>query len=236
VPGEWLVDERMAAPAELHASWPAAEQDPRVRRLAVCLPTRPSIVLGSTQSSDVVDAEAAQAAGIDVVRRRSGGGAVLVTPDDPVWVDLWLPVDDAQWSSDVTVAFGWVGAAWAAALGRFGLVGLEVEGSGPGACTRWSSLVCFGGIGAGEVSIGGRKLVGLAQRRNRSGAWFHTACVQHWDPTLLVEMLDLPTGQRAQAVEELAGAVTGVADEVIAQGGRSPSGTDVVAAFFDSLA
>ena len=79
-------------------------------------------------------------------------------------------------------------------------------------------------------------MVGLAQRRNRSGAWFHTACVQHWDPTLLVEMLDLPMGQRAQAVEELAGAVTGVADEVIAQGGRSPSGTDVVAAFFDSLA
>ena len=226
----------MAAPTVLHASWPAVERDPGVKRLAVCFPTRPSLVLGSTQSSDVVDAEAAQAAGIEVVRRRSGGGAVLVTPDDPVWIDLWLPLGDARWSSDVTIAFGWVGAAWAAALGRLGLLGLEIQGSGPGACTRWSSLVCFGGIGAGEVSIGSRKVVGLAQRRNRSGAWFHTACVRHWDPNILVDMLDLPSGQRAQAVEELANAVTGVADEVVAQGGSSPSGTDVVDAFVDSLA
>jgi lipoate-protein ligase A len=236
VPGEWLVDERVAAPAELHASWPAAEQDPGVKWLAVCHPTRPAIVLGSTQPSDVVDAEAARAAGIDVVRRRSGGGAVLVTPDDPVWVDLWLPVGDARWSADVTVAFGWVGAAWAAALDRVGLAGLEVQGSGPGACTRWTSLVCFGGVGAGEVSIGGRKVVGLAQRRNRSGVWFHTACVRHWDPRLLVEMLDLPPEQRAAAVDGLAGAVTGVADEVTARGRSAPSAADLFTAFFDSLA
>ena len=231
-----MVDERVAAPTELHASWPATERDPGVKRLAVCQPTRPAIVLGSTQSIDVVDAEAAHVAGIDVVRRRSGGGAVLVMPDDPVWVDLWLPVGDGRWSADVTVAFAWVGAAWAAALGRFGLAGLAVQGSGPGALTRWSSLICFGGVGAGEVSIGGRKVVGLAQRRNRTGVWFHTACVRNWDPTLLVKILDLAPRQRAAAVDELAGAVTGVADEVTARGGSAPSAADLVAAFFNSLA
>jgi lipoate-protein ligase A len=233
--GEWLVDERVAAPTELHTSWPAVEQNPELMRLAVCHPTRPAIVLGSTQASDVVDAEVAQAAGIDVVHRRSGGGAVLVSPDDPVWIDVWLPVGDARWSADVTVAFGWVGAAWAAALGRVGLAGTEVQGSGPGACTRWSSLVCFGGLGAGEVSVRGRKVVGLAQRRNRSGAWFHTACIRHWNPTLLVELLDLPAELRAAAVEGLAGAVTGVADEVTARGGSAPSAAEVTAAFVDSL-
>ncbi len=230
-----MVDERVASPTELHASWPATEHHPGVKRLAVCHPTQPAIVLGSTQSSDVVDADAAQVAGMDVVRRRSGGGAVLVTPDDPVWVDLWLPVGDPLWRADVTGAFGWVGAAWAAALGHHGLAGLEVQGSGPGACTSWSSLICFGGVGAGEVSIRGRKVVGLAQRRNRSGAWFHTACVRHWDPTLLVEMLDLPSGKRAAAVEGLAGAVTGVTDEVTARGGSAPTGASLVAAFVDSL-
>jgi lipoate-protein ligase A len=230
-----LVEERVAAASELHASWPAVELAPGLKRLTVCHPTRRAIVLGSTQSSDVVDTASVEAARIDVVRRRSGGGAVLVTPDDPVWIDVWLPVGDIRWSTDVTGAFGWVGAAWAAALVRLGLSDIEVQGSTPGACTRWSSLVCFGGVSAGEVSIGGRKVVGLAQRRNRSGAWFHTACLRHWDPTLLVQMLDLPAGLRTATVEGLAGAATGVADEVTALGGSAPSAGEVTAAFIDSL-
>ena len=63
------------------------------------------------------------------------------------------------------------------ARSALGLTGVDVQGAGPGACTRWSSLVCFGGVGAGEVTVDGRKVVGLAQRRTRHGAWFHGACV-----------------------------------------------------------
>ncbi len=121
MPGEWLIEERRAAPAGLHASWPAVERDPGRRRAAVCRPTGTAVVLGSTQSFDMVDVEAARSAGIDVVRRRSGGGAVLVTPDDPVWIDLWVPTGDERWSADVTGAFIWVGAAWGRALRRLGL-------------------------------------------------------------------------------------------------------------------
>ena len=208
------------------------------------------MVLGSTQPFEVVDAEAARTAGIEVVRRRSGGGAVLVTPDDPVWIDLWVPTGDDHWSADVTGAFAWSGAAWGRALSRLGLdrpvdaesavtvdgagdrasAGVEVQGSGPGACTRWSSLVCFGGIGAGEVSVGGRKVVGLSQRRNRWGAWFHTACVRHWDPALLLELLDLSPGERAAASDGLSAAVTGVVDESVARGGGAPTADAVVEA------
>ena len=43
----------------------------------------------------------------------------------------------------------------------------------------WATSVCFGGVGTGEVvTADGRKVVGLAQRRNRAGAWFHGACVR----------------------------------------------------------
>ena len=182
-----------------------------------------------------MDGDVARAAGVDVVRRRSGGGAVLVTPDDPVWIDVWVPLGDERWSADVTGAFGWLGAAWGATLTRLGLDGVEVQGSGPGVCTRWSSLVCFGGVGAGEVSVQGRKVVGLAQRRNRSGAWFHTACVRHWDAALLLEVLDLSPGERAAASEGLSGAVTGVADALEAVGRTSPSGEEIAAALVDAL-
>ncbi len=246
-------------PAGLHGSWPTVEHDPEQRRAAVCRPTGTAVVLGSTQSIDTVDVEGARSAGIDVVRRRSGGGAVLVTPDDPVWIDLWVPAGDERWSADVTGAFVWVGAAWGAALGLLGLdtvddvgvettvdgaarrspirrtAGVEVQGPGPGACTRWSSLICFGGVGAGEVSVGGRKVVGLSQRRNRWGAWFHTACVRHWDPALLLELLDLSPGERAAAADGLSVAVSGVDDELRARGRGASTVDGVVAALLASL-
>jgi len=237
VPEVWQVEERTAAASVLHQSWPAAESCPDGRRIAVCRPTGDAVVLGSTQSPDVVDADAAASAGVAVVRRRSGGGAVLVTAEDPVWVDLWVPVGDARWSADVAVAFAWLGAAWARALGRLGVAAVEVQGPAPGDCTRWASLVCFGGVGAGEVSVGGRKVVGLAQRRNRNGAWFHTACVRHWDPNPLLDLLDLSPGERAVAYDGLGAAATGVCDALGSSapgGGTAPDG--VAAALLDELA
>ena len=242
-----MVDERSGTAAELHGSWPAADAEPAVRRVGVCRATRAAIVLGSTQSPEVVDRAASASAGLDVVRRRSGGGAVLVTPDDPVWIDVWVPVGDPVWSPDVTGAFGWLGSAWARALERLGAGGVEVQGPTPGACTRWSSLVCFGGVGAGEVTVGGRKVVGLAQRRNRSGAWFHGACLLRWDPTVLLAALDLSSEERGAAAAGLTTAVTGVADmlgptadadadaDADAGSGIGRVRQAVIAAFVDSL-
>ena len=83
----------------------------------MCRPTGPAVVLGSTQRTDGRRRRAPTAAGLDVVRRRSGGGAVLVAPDDPVWIDVWVPAGDPLWTADVTRAFAWLGTAWAGALG-----------------------------------------------------------------------------------------------------------------------
>ena len=234
MPDGWRVEERAAPPAELHASWPSVERDPSARAVARYLPPGSAIVLGSTQHPDVV---AGARGGVEVVRRRSGGGAVLVTPDDPVWIDVWLPAGDPLWSPDVTRAFAWLGGTWGAALERLGLADVAVQGPAPGACTRWSTLVCFGGVGAGEVSVGGRKVVGLAQRRTRHGAWFHGACVVHWDPTVLLEALVPDRDERAAASVGLTGAVTGVADATAAQGtGAAPTADAVAGAFLDALA
>lgn len=239
MPAAWEIDERRESPSALHGSWPAVERDPVRRRVAVCRPMRGAVVLGSTQRPSVVDAAASEAAGLDIVRRRSGGGAVLVTPDDPAWVDVWVPAEDPLWNADVTGAFAWLGSTWSGALDRLGVRGSDVQGAGPGACTRWSSLVCFGGVGAGEVTVADRKVVGLAQRRNRSGAWFHSACLLRWDPTLLLEVLDLSPGERAAATAGLGAAATGVADlleERPSPVGRSlPDRDDMVSALLDAL-
>ena len=211
VSGAWRIEERRESAGELHGSWPTITSSPGVRAVAVCHPSGPALVLGSTQSSAVVDEVASSAAGLDVVRRRSGGGAVLVTPDDPVWIDVWVPAGDPLWESDVTMAFHWLGVAWGAALEGMGVAGVEVQ-FGPGSPNEWSSLVCFGGVGAGEVTAGGRKVVGLSQRRNRSGSWFSGACVLRWDPTPLLGVVNIAEEDSGSAYRWLSGAVAGVAD------------------------
>ncbi len=211
--GSWRVDERTASAAALHARWPAVDRDPEQAAVALCRPEEPAVVLGSTQAVADIDRERASATGVAVARRRSGGGAVLVTRDDPVWVDVWVPAGHVLWHADVSRAFDWVGETWAAALGRVGVDGITVHRGAPLSRTRWASKVCFGGIGAGEVvTSDGRKVVGLAQRRTRAGAWFHTACILRWSPGALIGLLDLAPGDRESAMGDLTSAAVGAAD------------------------
>jgi lipoate---protein ligase len=213
VPDEWRIEQRSGDAATLHAAWPGVVARPERRAVAVCRVTGPAVVLGAAQPDAVLDAARVAAAGVPVVRRRSGGGAVLVTPDDPVWVDVWVPVGDLLWEVDVGRAFDWLGDTWVAALERWGIGGVTAHRGGYLACTRWSRLVCFGGIGTGEVVTGdGRKVVGLAQRRNRHGAWFHAASYLQWEPRRMVQLLALPDSERDAAADGLGAAVAGVSD------------------------
>ena len=219
----------------MHAAWPAVEARPEERALAVCRVTAPALVLGSTQPESVVDRARAEAGGIAVARRRSGGGAVLVTPADPVWIDMWIPAGDPLWRDDVGRAFDWLGDAWVDALHRSGIEGVAVRRQGRASATRWSELVCFGGVATGEVVTGdGRKVVGLAQRRDRRGSWFHGACVLRWDPGPLVEVLALTPDERRAAAADLRSAVAGAADLAEAGGGHTDHSA-IVASLVASL-
>ncbi len=67
----------------------------------------------------------------------------------------------------------------------------------------WSSLVCFAGVGPGEVLVGGRKAVGISQRRTKEWARFQCAAYRRWDPAALVGLLAPPRPTEA----DLAGLV-----------------------------
>jgi lipoate-protein ligase A len=132
----------------------------------LCEPTDAAIVLGSRQTPDVVDLAACRAAGLEVVRRRSGGGVVLLRPGAVAWVDLVVPHGVAP--DDVRGSMRWAGERWAAALEGSVDGRLTVHTAGM-VVTPWSELVCFAGLGPGEVLLDGDKLVGLSQRRTRHG-------------------------------------------------------------------
>ena len=204
-PAPWAVTWAVGPAADFHGRSVPAESQRTVEVLQV---DGPALVLGSTQPDVAADRRALDAAGVALVRRRSGGGAVLLEPGGSTWVDVVIPHDDPLWVDDVGVAFHWLGRAWAGALGDLG-VAAEVH-EGPLLPSPWSRLVCFAGLGPGEVTVGGAKVVGIAQRRTRAGARFQCALLHRWQPEATVALLALDADDRKAAVAALGHAARGV--------------------------
>ena len=186
--GRWSVTRLAGSALELHGR--AAVPPPEGPSIEVLSATSPALVLGSTQAEAVVDGAACAAAGVSVVRRRSGGGVVLVGPGECVWVDVVVAPGDPLWVDDVSSSAWWLGGVWAAALGDVGVGGAAVH-QGSLCVNQWGRLVCFAGLGGGEVTLGdgGPKVVGIAQRRGRWGARLQCSVPLRWDAERLVSLL-----------------------------------------------
>ncbi|MFZ1545289.1 MAG: hypothetical protein WAT32_18535 [Candidatus Microthrix parvicella] len=157
------------APAAFHA---ADLPTPALGTVEVWAVTsdRPTVVAGSTQR-DLLDVGLAARAGLDVARRRTGGGVVVVDPQSSVWLDVVLARGDGRVSDDVGRSFDWVGSVLAGALRE---AGVEVAvHRGPGRWDELGRLICFAGVGPGEcLDRDGRKVLGLSQRRTRDQVRF----------------------------------------------------------------
>ena len=175
-------------------------------------PGHRALVLGSAQRESTADGRAAAAAGVEIVRRRSGGGAVYVDPYRCLWVDVVVPRHDERWSDDLRAATFWLGDAWRRALTGLGLEADVYRGGLEQ--TPWGRLVCFAALGPGEVLVDGRKAVGISQRRTRAGARFQCIVYDRWDPYDVLDLLDLSDDDRHRAGADLAGIATGVGGRI----------------------
>lgn len=179
----------------------------RVPRLAVWMYREPAVVLGASQQPDEAMRVAARAAGLPLVQRRAGGGAVLAGG----WLlglSVVLPPDHPLVVAGVVESYRWFGCAHAAALRRLGVecealdvaaasaVTRERRSAVEGAGLEWA---CFATISPWEVvTPGGRKLVGLAQVRRRTGALFVSGTLlgePDWE--LLCRVFGAPTDAAA---------------------------------------
>jgi lipoate---protein ligase len=183
------------------------------RRLAVVREVdRPTLVLGSTQRTELVDAVAMRERRVELARRRGGGGAVYLGagPGEQLWLDVWIPRDDPLWVADVSRAAEWVGAWWTEALAEVGQLRLDVH-HGRSVPGDRGDLVCFAGRGPGEVFDGGRKVVGLSQWRSRQGALFSSCAYVRWHPNTLVALMHVGGREaRARLVRDLAPVAAGL--------------------------
>ncbi len=167
-----------------------------------------TLVLGSSQRVDTVDSDELEAQGITVATRRSGGGAVLVSSADLVWFDVVVPVGDPLWSADVGRSFDWLGHACQRALLSLG-VNTQLY-SGRLQHSPWSRRVCFAGLGPGELTLDGKKLVGMSQRRTRTAARLQVAILRRWDGPRHASFLALPEEERSRAADGLRDVAVGI--------------------------
>lgn len=184
---------------------------------------QPTLMLGSSQSEDAADRERCLADEVEVVKRRSGGGAVFLEPGGCIWIDVLVPRAHPRWQDDVGTAGHWLGEAWIAALAQCG-VASNLHG-GSLEKTRWGRLICFGALGPGEVMLHGRKLVGVAQRRSLPGARMQCLVLDRWNPADVAERLLMSPEDRTEALRDLAD---------VAVGSPVPL-EDLSAAFLDTL-
>lgn len=120
------------------------------------------VVLGASQYK-LLPALAPQQ--VEVVARRAGGGAVLAGP----WMlsaSVLLPPEHALARGGIGPGYEWLGTHIAAVLQALGLPAQPAPHKRDAGALGWA---CFAGVSPWEVLLDGRKIVGLAQRRSRTG-------------------------------------------------------------------
>ncbi len=197
----FVIGRRTGGADELHGLEPAVVEPAVLERAATWFEVdRVALVLGSAQPLAHIDLDACRTAGVDVARRRSGGGAVLVVPGEMLWLDAVIGAGDPLWDDDIGRSMWWLGEVWAEALVSLGAAAgslVEVH-RGPVRRTNWSNHVCFDGLGAGEVTIDGAKAVGISQRRTRSWARLQSSMHVVWRGEMMAGLLSPPRPTSAE--------------------------------------
>jgi lipoate-protein ligase A len=123
--------------------------------------TRPTASLGySQEAARVVDVEFCRTHGIDIVRRMTGGKLVL--HDREVTYSL-ASADTAVFTETVRDSYRLISRALLRGLERMGLEARLAEFSPPGYVK--GTMPCFAFAARDEIEIGGRKIIGSAQKR-----------------------------------------------------------------------
>ena len=150
----------------------------------------PCLSLGFSQPHEAADAAFCAAHGVDVVRRPTGGRAVLHHLE--LTYSVLAPLGQGPFSQDLQAAYRAICRALVAGLARLGVpAGLSGEPAG-GHISPTQVIPCFIGPAAGEVVAQGRKLVGSAMRRHGRSILQHGSILEGWNGALQAGCLGLP--------------------------------------------
>jgi len=147
--------------------------------------TPATVSLGYGQALDGVDLDACRRLGLGLVRRPTGGSAILHEPPArEVTYSVVAGSDDFPGADDVLETYRIVGEGLRAGLRRLG-VEAEVVPLARARRAGAAPAFCFARAGAYELAAGGRKLVGSAQRRQGGAFLQHGSVLLDADPDRL---------------------------------------------------
>ena len=195
----------------------------------------PALVIGRSARGVAADDAACARLGVEVVRRSSGGGPVLWDAG-LLGLDVVLPPGHPFAGQGVIEAYERLGRALSGALRELGVDARAVSvdeartAAHDPAARRAAELACFGALSPHEVVAGGRKVVGLAQVRRRSGTLLQAGFALRLDGGRLAEVLAVPASERDWIARRLAEGAGGL-EGLLAGAGA----TDVVAAVDGAL-
>jgi lipoate-protein ligase A len=177
-PGAW----NMAVDDAIARSVATSEAPPTLRLYAW---SPPCVSLGRNQAFGSVDAGRCAALGYDIVRRPTGGRAILHT--DELTYSVIAPDDHPLMQGMILEVYLRIAQGLVAGLARLGAEAAtapEANRAGPDA-----SAACFEVPSAYEIVVDGRKLLGSAQNRRAGYVLQHGSLPLVGDVTRLIECL-----------------------------------------------
>lgn len=151
----------------------ASGQSPPTLRLYQWFP--PGLTLGRGQRVADVDAESLNGSDITLLRRMTGGTAVLNT-ENVISYTVTVKDNDSRFAGTIAESYRGVSLALIAGLNLLGLRTAEAKALDPELAVQNRgnrSPVCFEIPSYYEITVAGRKLVGSSQMRSRGGILQH---------------------------------------------------------------
>src|SRR2546422_2035774 len=160
--------------------------------------TPPCLSLGYFQPFDVVDLDGCRALGVEVVRRPTGGRAIL--HDRELTYSVALPASLLGHDGGVLPSYHRLSLALQDGLRRLGVPATLAPESASSPAVPGPA--CFDRPSAHEILLHGRKLVGSAQMRRGQGLLQHGSIVIEPRIDKLMGCLRLPDGAGSRGLED----------------------------------
>lgn len=184
----------------------------------------PCLSLGHAQPFADVDLDRLRERGWDVVRRPTGGRAILHT--DELTYSVIAPPDEPAVMGTLLESYNRLAQGL---LDAVKLLGLDAQiKTGPRTAIDTSNPVCFEAPSAYEITVDGRKLIGSAQARRKEGVLQHGSLPLVGDLSRITDVLVLgANGTRQEAGARLLKRAT-TAETIL---GRAVEWTEAAQAF-----
>ncbi|MCW5875752.1 MAG: lipoate--protein ligase family protein [Anaerolineales bacterium] len=187
--------------------------------------------LGFAQHYADIDLAAQAARGWDVVRRPTGGRAILHT--DELTYSVIGPSEEPRLAGGVLESYKRLSEGLMAALKQLGLpVERQPMHDGPPLGDA-DNPVCFEVPSDYEITLHGKKIIGSAQARRKGGVLQHGSLPLFGDIGRITEILTYPNAERQQQSAERVRARAATVEEGL---GRRVSFAEAADAFISALA